>query len=94
MEFCENVLAMTDTVSRKSVIVAGRWYNQLVAENKDTTRKNVVFRSYLDEETVVKYFAKGTLIYYMPRQDYYNQVMRGVDLEVYGALPFIRETRY
>ncbi len=94
MEFCENVLAMTDTVSRKSVIVAGRWYNQLVAENKDTTRKNVVFRSYLDEETVVKYFAKGTLIYYMPRQDYYNQVMRGVDLEVYGAIPFIRETRY
>lgn len=94
MQFSKEVLSMTDSVSRRSVIVAGRWYNQLVAENGDTLRKNVVFRSYLDEDAVVKYFAKGYQIYYMPKQDYYNQVMRNVDLHVYGAVPFILETRF
>lgn len=85
---------MTDTISQRSVLVAGRWYNQLVSENGDTLRKNIVFRSYLDEEAVVNYFAKGYVIYFMPRQDFYNQSMRGVDLHVYGAVPFLKETRY
>ncbi|HRH67352.1 MAG TPA: hypothetical protein PLU53_13700 [Bacteroidia bacterium] len=94
IKFSESVLEMTDTVSQKSVMVAGRWFNQLVAENGDTLRKNMVFRSYLDEDAVVQYFAKGYHIYYMPKQDYFNQVMRGVDLQVYGAIPFISESRY
>ncbi|MBL0066322.1 MAG: hypothetical protein IPP38_15235 [Bacteroidetes bacterium] len=94
MKFCSDVLTMTDTISQRSVLVAGRWYNQLVSENGDTLRKNIVFRSYLDEEAVVNYFAKGYVIYFMPRQDYYNQEMRGVDLHVYGAVPFLKETRY
>lgn len=94
MKFCSEVLTMTDTISQRSVLVAGRWYNQLVSENGDTLRKHIVFRSYLDEEAVVNYFAKGYVIYFMPRQDFYNQSMRGVDLHVYGAVPFLKETRY
>lgn len=90
VRFTNEILKMTDTVTRPSVLVAGRWFNQMVVQSGDTTKMKINLRSFLDEAEAVNYYAKGYVIYYMPRQDYYNQVMRNVNLDVYGAVPFIR----
>jgi hypothetical protein len=94
MRFTREILNSVDSVSRPSVLVSGRWYNQLVVQEGDTTCGNMVFASYLDEPMLLYYIGKNYTVYYLPRQDYYNQVMRNVDLNLFGALPYIREERY
>ena len=42
----------------------------------------------------VFFYAKGYIIYYLPKQDYYNKVMRNVDLEIYMAVPYIKNEKY
>lgn len=91
IQFVNKLLISTDTIKSKSVIVAGRWYNQMIVQCGDTSKLNVTLRSYLSEEEAVFFYAKGFTIYYLPKQDYYNKVMRNVDLDVYGALPFIKD---
>lgn len=94
LKFADKVLASIDTVSKKSVLVSGRWYNQFLVQQGDTMKKSVLFKSYLNEDEAVYYFAKGFEIYYMPKQDYYNKIMRGIDLDIYGAEPYISGVEY
>ena len=91
IKFVDKLLASTDTIRGRSVIVAGKWYNQMVVQCEDTSKLNVILRSYLSEDDAVYFYAKGFTIYYLPKQDYYNKVMRNVDLNVYSALPYIKE---
>ncbi len=86
--FVNETLSAMDTSKTKSVLVSGRWYNQLLVQQGDTMKNAVIFKSYLDEEEAVYFFAKGFDIYYMPKQDYYNKIMRGIDLHIYGAKPY------
>ena len=90
INFVVHLLSSTDTLKNKSVIVAGRWYNQMVVQCGDTSKLNFTLRSYLTEDDAVFFYAKGYVIYYLPKQDYYNKVMRNVDLDIYGALPYIK----
>ncbi len=94
MQFTENLLQSFDSVSVKSVLVAGRWYNQLIVLAGDTVRGNMVILDYMDEQDVHYYFAKDYVMYYMPKQDYYNKVMRNVDLEIYEAKPYLGTENY
>jgi hypothetical protein len=87
--FVDGLLSSLDTVSSRSVMVAGRWYNQLNVQAGDTSKLNIVVRDYLSESEALFYYAKGYEIYYLPKQDYYNKIMRNVDLEVYNARPYI-----
>ena len=57
----------------------------------DTSKLKFTMRSYLSEEDAVFYYAKGYIIYYLPKQDYYNKAMRNVDLDIYHAIPYIKE---
>ncbi len=91
MHFVNNLLASADTIKSKSVIVAGRWYNQMFVQCADTGKLNFKLKSYLSEEEAVFFYAKGYVIYYLPKQDIYNKIMRNVDLDVYRALPYIKE---
>jgi hypothetical protein len=92
--FVEEVLGSMDTVKTKAILVSGRWYNQLLVQQGDTMKNALVFKSYLNENEAVYYFAKGFEIYYMPKQDYYNKIMRGIDLNIYGAEPYIQGKQY
>ena len=91
IQFVNNLLISTDTIKTKSVIVAGRWFNQMFVQCGDTSKLKFTMRSYLSEEEAVFYYAKGYIIYYLPKQDYYNKAMRNVDLEIYRAIPYIKE---
>ncbi len=94
IKFVDDLLASSDTISVKSVIVAGRWYNQMFMQSGDTGKLKFSLRSYLKEEEAVYFYAKGYTIYYLPKQDYYNKVMKNVDLEIYRAVPYIRENEF
>jgi hypothetical protein len=91
MSFVNGLLSSTDTLSVKSVIVAGRWYNQMFVQCGDTSKLKVKLCSYLKEEEAVYFYAKGYVIYYLPKQDYYNKVMKNVDLEIYKAIPYLKD---
>ena len=57
----------------------------------DTAKLNFKLRAYLSEDEAVFFYAKGYIIYYLPKQDIYNKIMRNVDLDVYGAIPYLKE---
>lgn len=93
IDFVNKLLASLDTVQSKTVLVSGKWYNQLAVQSSDTSKENVVLVDYLLEDKAVYYYAKGYTIYYLPKQDFYNKVMRKVDLEIYKAIPYIKDDR-
>jgi hypothetical protein len=92
--FVNDLLSSTDTINQKAVMVAGRWYNQMVVQCADTSKLKIDLRSYLSEEEALYYYAKGYQIYYLPKQDYYNKIMRNIDLEIYKAVPYIKTESY
>ncbi len=94
VQFVDEILASTDSITIKSVIVAGRWYNQMFIQSGDTSKLKFALRSYLKEEEALYFYAKGYMIYYLPRQDYFNRIMKNVDLEIYKAVPYIRENKF
>ena len=94
IKFVENILSSMDTVSTKSVLVSGRWYYQLIVEQGDTMKDNMLFKSYLNEDEAVYFFAKGYEIYYMPMQDVFNKKMLGIDLSIYGAKAYLSKKEY
>jgi hypothetical protein len=94
VQFVDEILSSTDTISVKSVIVAGRWYNQMFIQSGDTSKLKFELRSYLKEEEAVYFYAKGFVIYYLPKQDYFNKIMKNVDLDIYKAVPYIRENKF
>lgn len=94
VHFVDQLILSMDTVHSNSVLVSGRWYNQLLVQSGDTMKNKLVFKSYLNESEAVYYFAKGYAIYYMPKQDYYNKIMRGIDLDIYEAKPYMSLEEY
>lgn len=94
IRFSERILQSTDTVAQLSVLVSGRWYNELYYLSGDPDTLGVELESYLTEAAAVHYYAKGYRIYYLPKQEYYNRIMKGVDLSVYGAVPYLDEKKF
>ena len=66
----------------------------MIVQSKDTSKGKFTLRDYLEEEEAIFYYSKGYTIYYLPKQDYYNKVMRNVDLEVYRAIPYLKNNKY
>lgn len=91
VQFVDKLLASTDTISSQSVIVCGRWYNQMIVQGGDTSKLKVTLRDYLSESEAVYFYAKGYNIYYLPKQDFYNKLMRNIDLDIYKAEPYLKE---
>ena len=91
IEFVNSLISSMDTITIPSVIVSGRWYNQLIVQSADTSKLKAKIRDYISEPEALYFYAKGYLIYYLPKQEYYNKVMRNVDLDVYRAIPYLKE---
>lgn len=89
--FVNSLITSFDTISIPSVIVSGRWYNQLLVQAVDTSKLKIKIRDYISEPEALYFYAKGYLIYYLPKQEYYNKVMRNVDLDIYRAIPYLKE---
>jgi len=91
IDFVNSLIVSMDTITIPSVIVSGRWYNQLIVQSNDTSKLKAKIRDYISEPEALYFYAKGYLIYYLPKQEYYNKVMRNVDLDIYRAIPYLKE---
>jgi hypothetical protein len=90
IKFVDGLLSSTDTINSKSVLVAGRWFNQMVVQSKDTSAMKIVLRNYISEPEADYFYAKGYKIYFLPKQDLYNKIMRNNDLTIYSAIPYLK----
>ncbi len=90
MEFTSQVLQSTDTIQKKSLIVAGRWYTQLAVRQAEVGKKTIQFIDYLDAERRSAFSDDGYQLYYLPQQDRYNFLKNGFDVKATGALPFMK----
>jgi len=91
MKFTSDLLHSFDTLRRKSLIVSGRWYNQLYLQRKDSTEFDIQIRDYIKQDSLLYFIGKGYDIYYLPKQDHFNQLMREVDINLFGAKNYIKE---
>jgi len=89
MEFTSRVLESADTIQKKTLIISGRWYTQLVVRQGDVTKKTVEFIDYIDSARLLEFIEDGYRLYYLPRQDHYNFLKYRVDMKAFGALPFM-----
>lgn len=91
MKFTADLLASFDTLRRKSLLVAGRWYNQLYLQRKGEAKVEVQLRDYIKQDSLLYFVGKGYDIYYLPKQDYFNRLMRNVDINLFGARNYIQK---
>jgi hypothetical protein len=76
IKYTNDVLEKVKTINKKTVIIAGWWYNQIMVEmiNK-VANKNVIYEGYINSEKINKYISDGYTIYYLPEQNKYNDEM-------------------
>ena len=91
MKFTVDLLQSFDTLRRKSLLVCGRWYNQLYLQRKGVSEMDIQIRDYIKQDSLLYFIGKGYDIYYLPKQDYYNRLMRDVDINLFGAKSYIKE---
>lgn len=90
MNFTSDLLQSFDTLRRKSLVVCGRWYNQLYLQRNGVSEMDIQIRDYIRQDSLLYFIGKGYDIYYLPKQDYYNRLMRDVDINLFGAKNYIR----
>ncbi|MEO5570236.1 MAG: hypothetical protein ABIT08_03325 [Bacteroidia bacterium] len=72
MEFSESVIEKLQTINKKTVIITGFWMNDILA--KTDALPSVVLIYYQDENFLKTKLLEGYEIYYLPEQDYYNDL--------------------
>jgi len=92
MKFTSDLLQSFDTLPRKSLIVCGRWFNQLYLQRKDSNDFDIQIRDYIKQDSLLFFIGRGYDIYYLPKQDYYNQLMRDVDINLFGARNYMKKS--
>jgi len=76
MKYTEELIEKTNTITSKTVIIAGWWYNELVVEMIAKDKNNfVTFESYINPNKINKYISEGYEIVYLPEQKIYNELM-------------------
>ncbi|HKR03898.1 MAG TPA: hypothetical protein VJY62_04615, partial [Bacteroidia bacterium] len=73
MEFSENVTGQLKKITEKAVIISGFWMNDILAKT-DSLPSNVLLVYYKDENYLKAKQQEGFEIYYLPEQDYYNDL--------------------
>jgi len=70
------VIKKTDTLSAKSAIISGWWYNQLLVNaSNERLNANTYFVFYCDEDSLIQLKKLNFKIYYLPEQNIYNNGM-------------------
>jgi len=88
--FVEKVMQVADTLKTNSIIVSGRWSNQVNLQWQNPTKCLVRFIPYISHDDLHVSLDQGTRIYYLPEADYFNRLKSGFDLNEDGGLPFIK----
>jgi dolichyl-phosphate-mannose-protein mannosyltransferase len=73
MEFSENIVENLKTITKKTVIISGFWMNDILAKT-DSLPSTVLLVYYRDEKFLKAKQQEGYEIYYLPEQEYYNDL--------------------
>lgn len=73
MEYSENAAGQLKKITKKTVIISGFWMNDILVK-ADTLPSNVLLVYYKDENYLKTKQQEGYEIYYLPEQDYFNDV--------------------
>jgi hypothetical protein len=93
LNYTDEVIETAKTINKKTVIIAGWWYNQLMVEmiNRNAN-KNVIYEGYIDSGKMNKYVSGGYEIYFLPEQNKYNDEMFKMNSTDRLASPLILTT--
>ncbi len=89
--FTNLVIEKTDTITSKTVIIAGWWYNEImVTMIPKVPNKLVKFESYIDAEKINRYYKDHYQLYYLPEQNLYNDLKYDMKVTDELSKPFIK----
>lgn len=74
MNYAREVAERLSAVSEKTVVIAGWWQNEINYFLLNRKPQNLELVYYVDEKTLTGYHNSGYVIYYLPEQDYWNDV--------------------
>jgi hypothetical protein len=90
--FTDLVIGRADTITAKTVIIAGWWYNEImVTMIPKESNKFVKFESYIDAEKINSYCKEHYQLYYLPEQNLYNDLKYNMKVTDELSKPFIKE---
>ncbi|MEP7167778.1 MAG: hypothetical protein ABI855_00250 [Bacteroidota bacterium] len=73
MEYSESIAKKLKTITKKTVIISGFWMNDILFK-ADSVPSNVSLIYYKDENYLKAKQQEGFEIYYLPEQDYFNDL--------------------
>lgn len=89
INYCERVLAVTDTIKQPTQIISGWWYNQLITTIRERPTSGLVqFRFYEKCIYLDTISLAGVQIYYLSEQNLYNDQMFQQECTDKRAQPF------
>lgn len=76
IKYTEKVIERSSSITSKTVVIAGWWYNEIMVTMIGQTANNaVIYESYIDARKMNDYISKGYAITYLPEQNLYNDLM-------------------
>lgn len=75
MKYTDEVLEHANAMNKKTVVIAGWWYNELMVKLLPDNTANIIFEPYINSEKMLDYYSRGYKIKYLPEQNIYNDQM-------------------
>lgn len=91
MQNIDSLVEKLNKLENLSLIITGKWYNQIQFEKKNKIDNvNVSLVDYINEASLLRYLENGYDIYYLPREDYFNEQAYHYDINEYEGvlMPF------
>lgn len=89
INYTRQVIEKTDTITAKTLIIAGWWYNEIMVTNiSHKENKSVTFEPYITENKMKEYIASGYKLFYLPEQNIYNDEMYKISITNSLSKPF------
>jgi hypothetical protein len=89
MKYTDEVISKADTITSKTVVIAGWWYNEIMVEMIGRTKNNqVIYEPYIDKNKINNYLADNYKIAYLPEQNLYNDLMYKMKITDNISIPF------
>jgi hypothetical protein len=87
MDYSGSVAEQVKRITKKTVVISGFWLNDILVK-ADTLPSNVLLVYYTDENYLKSKQLEGFEIYYLPEQDYYNDLCNRKSFTKSFAKPF------
>lgn len=91
MAFTSQIIERADTITSRTVIIAGWWYNEIMVTLIPKRQNKLVnFESYIDAGKINAYYKNHYRLYYLPEQNVYNDLKYEMKITDQLSKPFIK----